>query len=130
MCCDTIMKCEGREASYRNLVSCDCFFRWNISVIFCWDIFDIEIFLSFVTVLLKLSQLFILYIQTFWPKWHVFFGHFENVSAYDRKKQVCDNILCTGFILTSCVGGETVGLSSPDAASHLLENFFCCFTSS
>jgi len=115
MCCDTIMKCEGREESYRTLVSCDCFFRWNISLIFCWDIMEIE------TVLLKLSLLFILYFQSFWRKW-LFFGHFKNVSAYDRKKQVCDNILSTDFTLTSCVCGETVELSSTDAAPHLLEN--------
>jgi len=32
------------------------------------------------------NTVFSLYFQTFWPKLRNFFGHFKNVSVYDRKK--------------------------------------------
>jgi len=33
------------------------------------------------------NSVFSLFLQTFWPKWLNFFGHFKNVLVYDWKKK-------------------------------------------
>jgi len=57
------------------LMSCICFFCWDILVI-C------------LTVLLKLTitLFFSLYFKTFWLKWLNFFDHFKKVAVYARKR--------------------------------------------
>jgi len=64
------------------------FFRWNMAVIFCWDISVICL-----TAVLKLAiTVFIsLDFQTFWPKWLNFFRSFQKHSGlWPEKKQLCN----------------------------------------
>ena len=62
------------------------FFRWVISVIFCWDILVTDISVVCLTVVLKFAiTVFIrLHFQKFWPKWS-FFRSLKKL-VYDRKK--------------------------------------------
>jgi len=70
------------------------FFRWDISVIFCWDSLVICL-----TVVLKLAMtvLFILYFQTFRPKWLNFFRSFQKRFGLgpknDRKEKPRNRIM-------------------------------------
>ena len=63
------------------------FFRWNISVIFCWDILVTETYRSCLTVVLKLAvQCLLAYIFINSDRIDlIFIGHFKQNSVYDQK---------------------------------------------
>ena len=106
------------------------FFRWNIPVIFCWNMFDVghwNISVICLTVVQKLTitVVFSPYFQTLWPKWLrlFFFGHFKNVSvAYDRKNRI--QVIGSGLVRLSLqsVWGEyyCISLLTPVAQTRAL----------
>jgi len=101
------------------------FFRWDVSVIFCWDIS-----VNCLTVVLKLAvTVFIsVYFKTFWPKWLNFFGHFTNISACDRKMAERKPQVLTirhGIILAYCICGsclETIHVNVTNICKQDLGN--------
>jgi len=62
-----------------------CFFQWDISDIFCWDIVVTETFQPFVGLKLAMTPFISLYI---WSNWLIliFFGHFKKFWSMTSKK--------------------------------------------
>ena len=98
----------GLNATHKNQIAPwgaytpPAFFRWDILVIFCWDISVICL-----AVVLKLSyQCSLAYIFSHLDRnGLIFFSHFKKISVCDRKKQHpthVGNFLCTDVILGTC----------------------------
>jgi len=73
-------------------VPTECFFCWEISVIF-WETFwslhwNISVICLVVVLKLTITVFISLYFQTFWTKWLNFFRHFKNVSVFDQKNSL------------------------------------------